>query len=69
MRPLGFLDSFSNSCHVIGPSSEDSSLQVFSVEYKSLALMPVKQEEAMCKYARQTRKLKPLQIAVAEWSV
>lgn len=50
MRPLGFLDSCSKSCHVIGPSREDNSLQVFSTAYNSLSLMPVKQEETTCLY-------------------
>lgn len=48
MRPLGFLDSCSKSCHVIGPSREDNSLQVFSTAYNSLSLKPVKQEEMTC---------------------
>lgn len=69
MCALVFLDSCSNSCHVIGPSRENSSLQVFSVEYNSLALMPVKQEQTMCKHIRQAHKLKLLQIGISELSV
>lgn len=69
MCPLAFLDSCSNSCHVIGPSHDDSSLQVFNVEYNSLALMPVKQEEKMCKHIRQAHKLKLLQNGISKLSV
>ncbi len=47
MRPLGFLDRCSTSCHVTCSSREDRSLHVFSTEYKSLSLRPVDQEEKM----------------------
>lgn len=47
IRPLGFLDRCSTSCHVTCPSREDRSLHVFSTEYKSPSLRPVNQEETM----------------------
>lgn len=45
VRPLGFLESCSTSCHDVCPSREDSSLHVFSREYKSLSLKPVDQDQ------------------------
>lgn len=47
VRPLGFLDSCSTSCHETWPSREDRSLHVFSTEYKSLSLRPVHPEETV----------------------
>lgn len=66
MRPLGFLDSCSKSCHVIGPSREDNSLQVFSTAYNSLSLMPVKQEETTCLYTHRAANLSFCTIGVSE---
>lgn len=47
IRPLGFLDNCSTSCHESFPSCEDRSLHVLSTEYKCPSLRPVNQEETM----------------------
>lgn len=47
IRPLGFLDSCSTTCHVASPFNEDRSLHVFSSEYKSPSLRPVSQVETI----------------------
>lgn len=47
IRPLGFLDNRSTSCHESFPSCEDRSLHVLSTEYKCPSLRPVNQEETI----------------------
>lgn len=60
MRPLGFLDRRSASCHVTCPALEERSLHVFSTEYKSLSRRPVDQEEKMLRQQKTVKQISGL---------
>lgn len=57
VRPVGFLNSWSTSCHVTSSPRRDSSLQMFRMTYKSLSLRPGNQSENL---SIQSRKYFPI---------